>query len=57
MASSRLGRAYDDHLGRDWRKRKNERRRERNRWARETFGSDQRIAKARRRREREERRR
>lgn len=50
MASSRLGRAYDDHLGRNWRATKNAKHRKRTKWARETFGSDQRIAKARRRR-------
>jgi hypothetical protein len=39
-------------VGREWRAAKNERHRARTRWMRETFGSDQRIAKARRKRER-----
>ena len=52
MASKKLARAYDDHLGRNWRATKNAKHRERTRWARETFGADQSIKHGRKRRER-----
>ena len=53
MPSKKVARAIDRSVGREWRAAQNERHRERTRWVRETFGSDQSIKRGRKRRERQ----